>query len=111
MSGSDLYEVSGWAEQDFGESILRGPFGTREKPVKVYSWYDSRIVGCMGGPGEHEHDILWHEVRKDKPLICLECGQWFQLEEHPMKKQQQSLIDALPVEQRKKLEDDKHHHH
>lgn len=114
ISGSDLYQVSGWADYDFGESILRGPFGTREKPVKVVSWYDSRIVGCMGGPGEHEHDILWHEVRLGKPLICLECGQWFELEEHPMKSQQHTLLEHLPEETRKKYlksHDDDHHHH
>ena len=26
----------------------------------------------IGGEGEEEHPLLWHEVKEDKPLICAE---------------------------------------
>ena len=66
-------------EEVFGDDILHGPFGTPEAPVVVKSVFDTRIVGCMGGPNS-EHDLLWHVVSHGKPLVCLECGQTFQLE-------------------------------
>jgi len=27
-----------------------------------------------------EHELVWHRVRKEKPLMCMQCGQVFQLE-------------------------------
>jgi len=33
----------------------------------------------VGGEGENEHTLLWHEVKEEKPLICAECGQVFKL--------------------------------
>ena len=66
-------------EKLFGEPILTGAFGTLEKPVLVPSIFSSRLVGCVGGEGEHEHALLWHEVKEGKPLICAECGQVFKL--------------------------------
>jgi hypothetical protein len=62
----------------FGEDTLYGAFGTPEKPVIVPSVFDTRIVGCIGGKG-HEHDLTWHVVSNGKPLVCVECGQVFQL--------------------------------
>merc|ERR1712137_832301 len=66
-------------EQELYEQYLTGPFGTIDKPVIVPSVFHTRIVGCVGGDGESAHDLLWHEVKKDKPTICIECGQVFQL--------------------------------
>eukprot|EP01115_Flamella_aegyptia_P006161 TRINITY_DN25940_c0_g1_i1.p1 TRINITY_DN25940_c0_g1~~TRINITY_DN25940_c0_g1_i1.p1 ORF type:complete len:147 (+),score=69.52 TRINITY_DN25940_c0_g1_i1:25-465(+) len=67
----------------YDNEIVRGPlkggFGTLQHPVIVKSYYDSRIVGCLGSK-EHEHDLLWHEVKAGKPTVCLECGQVFALE-------------------------------
>uniref|UniRef100_A0A7S2AB26 Uncharacterized protein n=1 Tax=Stereomyxa ramosa TaxID=1078864 RepID=A0A7S2AB26_9EUKA len=83
--GMERFESLGLEEAYEGESILRGDFGTKESPVIVRSWFDSRIVGCVGGKGETGHDLLWHEVRKDRPLVCLECGQYFSLRPHPFK--------------------------
>jgi hypothetical protein len=31
------------------------------------------------GDGDQTHDLLWHVVKKDEPLICMECGQVFKL--------------------------------
>ncbi|KAL6066492.1 Cytochrome c oxidase, subunit VB [Balamuthia mandrillaris] len=80
------FEEAGFEEELAGPDFLTGPFGTADKPVEVVSWFDSRIVGCLGGPGEKAHDLLWHEVRKTRPTVCLECGQYFALKEHPWKK-------------------------
>ena len=32
-----------------------------------------------GGPGPLAHELLWHNLKKDKPLACLECGQVFKM--------------------------------
>lgn len=62
-------------------------------PVLVPSYNENRLVGCTGirflkwsallksalGSAEEEHDVLWHEVAADKPTVCLECGQIFEL--------------------------------
>jgi len=70
-----------------GETIedeLRGPFGTWEHPVIVPSYYHFRLVGCLGHEGKTQHELLWHEVKIGKPLICVECGQVFKLQRIPM---------------------------
>jgi len=59
--------------------ILYGSHGTLAKPVRVESIYPSRIVGCFGNEGSHAHDLLWHVVKQERPTVCLECGQVFQL--------------------------------
>jgi len=59
--------------------ILYGDMGTPDSPVLVESVYTSRIVGCAGSQQTRVHDILWHVVKREKPLVCLECGQTFQL--------------------------------
>lgn len=41
-------EAMGLADDISGESILTGPFGTKENPVVVHSYFNSRIVGCQG---------------------------------------------------------------
>eukprot|EP01090_Pellita_catalonica_P013035 TRINITY_DN3000_c0_g5_i1.p1 TRINITY_DN3000_c0_g5~~TRINITY_DN3000_c0_g5_i1.p1 ORF type:complete len:194 (-),score=36.93 TRINITY_DN3000_c0_g5_i1:40-591(-) len=82
--GQAGWELTDASDIYYGEDILEGDFGTMEKPVKVYSFEESRIVGCDGGK-EIGHDTLWHNVTKEKPLICLECCQVFELVDHPLK--------------------------
>ncbi len=36
---------------------------------------------CTGGDGDHSHDLLWHEVRKNETVVCMACGQHFKLQE------------------------------
>eukprot|EP00271_Cylindrocystis_brebissonii_P015912 TRINITY_DN38990_c0_g1_i1.p1 TRINITY_DN38990_c0_g1~~TRINITY_DN38990_c0_g1_i1.p1 ORF type:complete len:171 (+),score=28.21 TRINITY_DN38990_c0_g1_i1:161-673(+) len=57
----------------------RGPFGTKEAPAVVEAQYDERIVGCSGGIGEEEHDVVWFKLKKGKSHDCLVCGQAFEL--------------------------------
>ncbi|GAA0139016.1 hypothetical protein Leryth_011729 [Lithospermum erythrorhizon] len=57
-----------------------GPFGTKEKPAVVKSYYDRRIVGCPGGEGEEEHDVVWFWLEKGKSHECPVCTQYFVLE-------------------------------
>ncbi|XP_027344664.1 cytochrome c oxidase subunit 5b-2, mitochondrial-like isoform X1 [Abrus precatorius] len=57
-----------------------GPFGTKEAPAIVKSYYDKRIVGCPGGEGEDEHDVVWFWLEKGKPHECPVCAQYFVLE-------------------------------
>ncbi|XP_077211254.1 cytochrome c oxidase subunit 5b-2, mitochondrial-like [Tasmannia lanceolata] len=57
-----------------------GPFGTKEAPAIVKSFYDKRIVGCPGGEGEDEHDVVWFWLEKGKPHECPVCSQYFMLE-------------------------------
>ncbi|KAI5660526.1 hypothetical protein M9H77_29319 [Catharanthus roseus] len=68
-----------------GRDILQinypvGPFGTKEAPAVIQSVYDRRIVGCPGGEGEDEHDVVWFWLEKDKPHECPVCSQYFVLE-------------------------------
>ncbi|GAU11058.1 hypothetical protein TSUD_113510 [Trifolium subterraneum] len=68
-----------------GRNILaidnpEGPFGTKESPAVVSSHYDRRIVGCPGGEGEDEHDVVWFWLEKGKPHECPVCAQYFELE-------------------------------
>ncbi|KAJ0985661.1 hypothetical protein J5N97_004017 [Dioscorea zingiberensis] len=57
-----------------------GPFGTKESPAIIQSYYDKRLVGCPGGEGEDEHDVVWFWLEKDKPHECPVCSQYFVLE-------------------------------
>ncbi|XAR50579.1 Cytochrome-c oxidase [Bertholletia excelsa] len=57
-----------------------GPFGTKEAPAIIKSTYDKRIVGCPGGEGEDEHDVVWFWLEKGKPHECPVCSQYFVLE-------------------------------
>ncbi|THU48311.1 hypothetical protein C4D60_Mb09t24900 [Musa balbisiana] len=57
-----------------------GPFGTKEAPAVIQSYYDKRIVGCPGGEGEDEHDVVWFWLEKGKPHECPVCSQYFVLE-------------------------------
>ncbi|OIT02785.1 PREDICTED: putative cytochrome c oxidase subunit 5b-like [Nicotiana attenuata] len=57
-----------------------GPFGTKEAPAVVKSYYDRRIVGCPGSEGEDEHDVVWFWLEKGKPHECPVCTQYFVLE-------------------------------
>ncbi|XP_042066872.1 putative cytochrome c oxidase subunit 5b-like [Salvia splendens] len=57
-----------------------GPFGTKGEPAVIKSYYDKRIVGCPGGEGEDEHDVVWFWLEKGKPHECPVCSQYFVLE-------------------------------
>ncbi|KAL5756339.1 hypothetical protein ACOSQ2_021085 [Xanthoceras sorbifolium] len=57
-----------------------GPFGTKEAPAVIKSYYDKRIVGCPGGEGEDEHDVVWFWLEKGKSHECPVCSQYFVLE-------------------------------
>lgn len=72
-------------ELDYGPfetTVLKGGFGTEKSPIVVPSRYASRIVGCTGS-AEEEHELLWHEVKENKNLICMDCGQFFALKRYP----------------------------
>ncbi|KAA8521529.1 hypothetical protein F0562_012202 [Nyssa sinensis] len=67
-----------------GRNILEmnypvGPFGTKETPAIVNSFYDKRIVGCPGGEGD-EHHVVWFWLEKGRPHSCPVCSQYFMLE-------------------------------
>eukprot|EP01124_Arcella_intermedia_P018319 TRINITY_DN25270_c0_g1_i1.p1 TRINITY_DN25270_c0_g1~~TRINITY_DN25270_c0_g1_i1.p1 ORF type:complete len:181 (-),score=22.87 TRINITY_DN25270_c0_g1_i1:67-609(-) len=61
------------------EPVLYGSRGTLKEPVLVPSIFPSRTVGCAGSEDTQLHTILWHVVKREKPCICLECGQVFKL--------------------------------
>ncbi|CAM8955002.1 unnamed protein product [Rhodiola kirilowii] len=78
-----------------------GPFGTKEAPAIVKSYYDKRIVGCPGGEGEDEHDVVWFWLEKDKPHECPVCTQYFKLE----------VVGPGGPPDGHGDSDDEHHHH
>ncbi|CAA0810928.1 Cytochrome c oxidase subunit 5b-2- mitochondrial [Striga hermonthica] len=70
LKGKNLQEI------DYPE----GPFGTKEAPAVIQSYYDKRIVGCPGVEGEDEHDVVWFWLEKGKPHECPVCSQYFVLD-------------------------------
>ncbi|KAM7471693.1 hypothetical protein LguiA_009876 [Lonicera macranthoides] len=68
--------------EDLLRSLLLLSFDhlTMEAPAVVKSYYDKRIVGCPGGEGEDEHDVVWFWLEKGKPHECPVCTQYFVLE-------------------------------
>ncbi|KAL8522325.1 hypothetical protein ACS0TY_012463 [Phlomoides rotata] len=70
LQGKDILEI----DRPFG------PFGTKEAPAAIKSYYDKRIVGCPGGEGEDEHDVVWFWLEKGKPHECPVCSQYFELD-------------------------------
>jgi len=63
--------------------MLDGPMGTPSHPVVVHSVYDARIVGCRGDDRTQVHEVRWHVVKREKPLVCMDCGQVFVLQTPP----------------------------
>jgi hypothetical protein len=57
---------------------MYSPFGTLSNPVKVYSQFSHRIVGCRGGNGR-PHEIVWVNLGNKYKTMCPECGQMFML--------------------------------
>ncbi|CAH1429914.1 unnamed protein product [Lactuca virosa] len=70
IEGRDILEIN----------FPEGPFGTKEAPAVVKSYYDQRIVGCPGAEGEDEHDVVWFWLKKGEPHECPVCSQYFKLE-------------------------------
>ncbi|XP_073143805.1 cytochrome c oxidase subunit 5b-2, mitochondrial-like [Henckelia pumila] len=70
LTGKDVLEIN----------YPSGPYGTKEEPAVVKSYYDKRIVGCPGVEGEDEHDVVWFWLEKWKPHECPVCSQYFVLE-------------------------------
>ncbi|KAG9129972.1 hypothetical protein Leryth_007087 [Lithospermum erythrorhizon] len=70
----------GWGRQILDIDYPEGPFGTKEAPSIIKSYYDKRIVGCPGGEGEDEHDVVWFWLEKGQTHDCPVCSQHFALE-------------------------------
>ncbi|XP_073271710.1 putative cytochrome c oxidase subunit 5b-like isoform X1 [Primulina huaijiensis] len=70
LTGKDVLEIN----------YPSGPYGTKEEPAVVKSYYDKRIVGCPGVEGEDEHDVVWFWLEKGRPHECPVCSQYFVLE-------------------------------
>ncbi|XP_004252321.1 putative cytochrome c oxidase subunit 5b-like [Solanum lycopersicum] len=70
LQGRDILDIN----------FPEGPFGTKEAPAVVKSYYDRRVVGCPGDEGEDEHDVVWFWLEKGKPHECPVCSQYFVLE-------------------------------
>ncbi|XP_047337438.1 putative cytochrome c oxidase subunit 5b-like [Impatiens glandulifera] len=78
-----------------------GPFGTKEAPAIIKSYYDRRIVGCPGGEDEDEHDVVWFWLEKGKSHECPVCTQYFELE----------VVGPGGPPDGHGDDDDHHHHH
>lgn len=62
----------------FNDAPAEGAFGTMAAPVRIYSSFHSRIVGCKGGD-HNQHRMFWFELKEGPKHVCTECGQVFQL--------------------------------
>lgn len=57
---------------------MYAPYGTLSNPVKIYSQFSHRIVGCHGGNGQ-PHEVAWINLGNKYKTMCPECGQMFML--------------------------------
>jgi hypothetical protein len=73
-----MTELEEYTGEDY-PYVLKGDFGTKDKPVIVPSFYPTRIVGCSGDYPHNTHPMHWHLVNESRPTVCLHCGQFFQL--------------------------------
>ncbi|XP_051224891.1 cytochrome c oxidase subunit 5b-1, mitochondrial [Lolium perenne] len=80
-TGHEREELEGFlkGKKRFDMDAPVGPFGTKEAPAVIESYYDKRIVGCPGAGGEDEHDVVWFWLKKDEPHECPVCSQYFTL--------------------------------
>lgn len=80
-TGPEYEEVSAEAEGEllFSRDPLTGPFGTMDAPVKVPSSFEQRVVGCLGGPGDAAHPLLWFALYRGRKHACPRCGQVYEL--------------------------------
>ncbi|KAG6555352.1 hypothetical protein Mapa_002578 [Marchantia paleacea] len=80
-TGMELEELEAQRKglKRFDLDAPRGPFGTKADPALVESVFDERIVGCSGGVGEDEHDVVWFKLKKGEDYECPACTQVFQL--------------------------------
>lgn len=62
----DLAGVAG-----FNDLPALGPFGTIAAPVRIYSSFHSRYVGCKGGD-DLKHRLLWFELKQGPKHVCTE---------------------------------------
>ncbi|GBG70126.1 hypothetical protein CBR_g5756 [Chara braunii] len=85
MTGLEREELEGelTGKKRFDLEPPRGPFGTKEAPAIIESKFEWRIVGCSGGVGEEEHDVVWFELKKGQNYECPVCSQVFQLKTIP----------------------------
>jgi len=67
------------------DGIMYSAFGTLSNPVKIYSQFSHRVIGCRGGNGR-PHEVLWINLGNKYKTMCPECGQMF------------ILVNFLPAE-------------
>ncbi|KAM0931872.1 hypothetical protein ACQ4PT_000134 [Festuca glaucescens] len=82
MRVEDVMPIATGHELEEIEAELQGKkrFDRKEAPAVIQSHFDKRIVGCPGGEGEDEHDVVWFWLEKGKPHECPVCTQYFKLE-------------------------------
>lgn len=73
-----LAEMEG---RDIFDKAPLGPYGTKENPAIVESIYDQRLMGCVGGDADGEHELRWLLVQKGAQSTCPECAQVFELKQ------------------------------
>lgn len=63
-------------EDPFNMIPMRGPPGTKDKPIEVLSMYDSRIIGCICEPDATS--IQWKVLKLNELTPCA-CGSYYLL--------------------------------
>lgn len=79
---------------------MYAPYGTLSNPVKIYSQFKNRIVGCRGGNG-HPHEVVWINLGNKYKTMCPECGQVFMLVNYIPKEHEEpgeALDDISPTQ-------------
>ncbi|KAJ1018099.1 hypothetical protein NDA16_004966 [Ustilago loliicola] len=70
LKGVDVFDM---------EPLQMTHLGTTENPIKIQSFWPSRIVGCTGYPAD-SHDTIYLHLNKDlKHHRCPECGSVYEM--------------------------------
>ena len=78
LEKKELDALLSGVEDPFNLGINKGPWGTKDKPKLVPSFFEERLVGCVCE--EDATYINWMKLQKGPAQRC-ECGHWFQLVE------------------------------
>ncbi|CBQ69757.1 probable COX4-cytochrome-c oxidase chain IV [Sporisorium reilianum SRZ2] len=62
------------------EPLQMTHLGTTEKPIKVKSYWPTRIVGCTGYPADSHDTIYLHLNNQLKHHRCPECGSVYEMD-------------------------------
>ncbi|PWO00855.1 putative COX4-cytochrome-c oxidase chain IV [Tilletiopsis washingtonensis] len=71
LAGQDAFDMT---------PLQADRMGTTKEPIKVLSYFPTRIIGCSGSPAG-SHDTVWLHLNRDlQHHRCSECGSVYEMD-------------------------------